>query len=260
MSGWPRRVAWHEDERPTTAELADRSCRAGYRKRATSDANDRSDHGGRPRYTRRVSVVRGKQRSSERHELPRLEAFDGPAALDREGDVDLGAMEAEQQVERKRRIEPGPQLVASREHLVHDPTHAMAPPVDEALPGEGHVRIDARCGMDGGQQWADASIDLVAVLDDQCEPTRPIRRIDDIRHPVSSEDLFGCTRATARDLERRDQQLGLGVEGEVDRLHRDAGVSCDRVHRRRRVALPGEAGQGSFRDPPPRRLGAFAPT
>ncbi len=174
-------------------------------------------HGDRPRCAPSVGVRRGKDRSSERHELPRFEAFDGPTAFDGEGDEDLGAMEGRQQVERKLRIQPDPQLPASLEHLVHDATHPVPAPIDEALPGEGHVRIDARRGMNGGQQGSNASMDRVAVLDDQREPTRPIRRVDDLRHPVSSDDVVGCTRATARDGERCDEQLGLGVEGEVDR-------------------------------------------
>ena len=107
-----------------------------------------------------VSVGRGKERTSERDELPRLEAFDGPATFGRESDEDLGAVEAEQQVERKLRSQPDPQLAASCEHLVDYSAHPVQAPIHEALPGECHVRIDTSRGLDGGQQRADAAISL----------------------------------------------------------------------------------------------------
>jgi len=47
------------------------------------------------------------------------------------------------------------------------------------------------------------------VLDDQCEPTWPGRSVDDVGDPVSGEDVFRRARPTARDRERRDEQLGV---------------------------------------------------
>ncbi len=108
-------------------------------------------------------------------------------------------MEAEQQVECERRIERGSKLAASHEHPVHHATHPVPAAIDEAPPGEGNVRIDARRRLDGRQQGAYPSIDLVAVLDDEGEPTRPRRRVDDLRDPVSGKDVFGCTRPATRD-------------------------------------------------------------
>jgi uncharacterized protein YndB with AHSA1/START domain len=195
-----------------------------------------------------VGDLRRKQLAGKCGELPRPVPLDRPLALLGEGMEGLPPVEAEQEIQRQRGIEPVTQLTAARKH-VDRPTHPVTSARHDRLPRHVDARVHGRCGAYAGHQWADPSVDLGSKLNDERETPNAGRGGHDLTEPCALDRVLLITRLATRDLHGIQQQLGFGVEDEVDGLDRDTRVGRDRLHRRSGVSLAAETAQGRVDDP-----------